>query len=85
MGAGVLKSHHPCFLVYFERGCADGGFQPHDGLFCPLRSGDIFFAPCDGFKLCRVAAFITTICLSSPTASADAKLKIAPSTVNAKQ
>jgi len=37
------------------------------------------------FKLCRVAAFITTICLPFPAASADAKLKIAPSTVNANQ
>jgi hypothetical protein len=49
MGAVVLKSHHPCFLVYFELGRADDGFQPPDGFFCPFRSGDIFFVPCDGF------------------------------------
>jgi len=48
MGAVVLKSHHPCFLVYFELGRADDGFQPPGGFFCPFRFGDIFFAPRDG-------------------------------------
>jgi hypothetical protein len=69
MGAGVLKSHHPCFLVYFA---------PFGLAIFSLRLAMVL-------KPCRAAAFITTICLSSPAASADAKFKIAPSTVNAKQ
>ena len=37
------------------------------------------------FELCCTTAFITTICLSSKAASADAELKIAPSTLNKNQ
>jgi hypothetical protein len=37
------------------------------------------------FALSRTTAFITTICLSSKTASADTKTEIAPSTLNENQ
>jgi hypothetical protein len=55
------------------------------GFFAPFGLAIFSLRLAMVLKLCRAAAFITTICLSSPAASADAKLKIAPSTVNAKQ
>jgi hypothetical protein len=82
MGAGVWKLHHPCFLVCFAHCRACDGFQIHSGSFCPF--GLAIFSLCFAlvFALSRTAAFVTTIGLSSETASADTEMKIAPSTLN---
>jgi hypothetical protein len=53
MSVAVLKWHHPCFCAGFDFLSADVGFQPPGGLFCPFHSGDIFFAPADGFSARR--------------------------------
>ena len=49
MTAGMLKSHHPYFLDFFDSCLVCGGFLLLGGTFCPFRSGDIFFGPVGGF------------------------------------
>jgi hypothetical protein len=45
----MLKSHHPCFWIFFDFCSVCGGFLLLGGPFCLFRSGDIFFAPLGGF------------------------------------
>lgn len=51
MAAGVLKVHHPCFLIGVGDYRVCGDFRPGDGPFCLFRFADIFVVPAGAFSV----------------------------------